>query len=163
MAKRLSQRQILAEITPVVATGSTAGPAIGSNTGAGLFFAQISGGEITASVEKIYLGGSAFPETLCAPAEIGDITLTKHYSDHERTLLHQARQVVGRAYYTIKVYDADCDIANYQSERIYANALLVGVTEPDGDSSSGAPATYALTFAISGVPSQASGSVTPGA
>lgn len=163
MAKRLSQRQILAEITPVTNAG-TAGPRIGSNDSAGLFFAQISGGEITASVEKIYLGGQSFPETLCAPAEVGDITLTKHYSDAERVLLHQARQVVGRAYYTIKVYDADCDIANYQSERIYSNALLVGVTEPDGDSSSGAPATYALTFAISGVPSQASGSsVTPGA
>lgn len=153
MAKRLAQRQILAEITPV---GSA--PNIGSNTEAGMFFAQISGGEITASVEKIYLGGSAFPETLCAPAEIGDITLTKHYTDTERTKLHSARQVVGRAYYTIKVYDSDCDLANYQSERVYSNALLVGITEPDGDSSSGAPATYALTFAISGVPTQASAS-----
>lgn len=158
MVKRLSQRQILAEITPV----TSGAPSIGSNAQAGLFFAQISGGEITASVEKIYLGGQAFPETLCAPAEIGDITLTKHYSDAERTTLQQARLVVGRAYYTIKVYDADCDIANYQSERIYSNALLVGVTEPDGDSSSGAPATYALTFAISGVPSQAAGAQTPG-
>lgn len=158
MAHRLSQRQILAELTPDTINGTT-GPAIGSNDAAGLFFAQISGGEITASVEKIYLGGSSFPETLCAPAEIGDITLTKHYSDVERTLLQEARKVVGRAYYTIKVYDADCDIANYQSERIYSKALLVGITEPDGDSSSGAPATYALTFAISGVPSQATGNV----
>jgi hypothetical protein len=63
--------------------------------------------------------------------------------------------VVGRAYYTIKIYDADCDLANMQSERIYSRALLVGITEPDGDSSSGAPATYALTFAISGAPTQA--------
>lgn len=158
MANRLSQRQILAELSPL---GNA--PRIGSNTEAGLFFAQISGGEITASVEKIYLGGQAFPETLCAPAEIGDITLTKHYTDHERTILHSARAVVGRAYYTIKVYDTDCDLINFQSERIYANALLVGITEPDGDSSSGAPATYALTFAISGVPTQSTGSVTPGA
>jgi hypothetical protein len=160
MAKRISQRQVLAEITPDTTMG-TAGPSIGSNAQAGTFFAQVSGGEITASVEKIYLGGQAFPETLCAPAEVGDITVTKHYSDSERTLLHQARQVVGRAYYTIKIYDADCDIANFQSERIYSKALLVGVTEPEGDSSSGAPATYALTFAISGVPSQGS-TATPG-
>lgn len=158
MTKRLSQRQILAELTPV----GNVGPNIGSNAASGLFFAQISGGEITASVEKIYLGGQAFPETLCAPAEIGDITLTKHYSEAERVLLHRARQVVGRAYYTIKVYDTDCDILIFQSERIYANALLVGITEPDGDSSSGAPATYALTFAISGTPAQAAGPVTPG-
>lgn len=160
MAKRISQRQVLAEITPDASTG-TAGPRIGSNANSGYFFAQVSGGEITASVEKIYLGGQSFPETLCAPAEVGDITVTKHYSDEERTLLHEARQVVGRAYYTIKIYDADCDIANFQSERIYSKALLVGVTEPEGDSSSGAPATYALTFAISGVPTQGS-TATPG-
>ena len=155
MAKRISQRQVLAEITPVVATGETTGPSIGSSTNVGMYFAQVSGGEITASVEKIYLGGEPFPETLCAPAEIGDITLTKHYTDAERATLQAARLVVGRAYYTIKIYDADCDLANMQSERIYSRALLVGITEPDGDSSSGAPATYALTFAISGAPTQA--------
>ena len=154
MAQRISQRQVLAELTPVTGVGVTSGPAIGSNASAGTFFAQVSGGEITASVEKIYLGGEPFPETLCAPAEIGDITLTKHYTDSERTLLQQARLVVGRAYYTIKIFDADCDLKILQSERVYSRALLVGITEPDGDSSSCAPATYALTFAISGAPTQ---------
>jgi hypothetical protein len=155
MAKRISQRQVLAEVTPIVGVGETTGPNIGSNDSAGRWFAQVSGGEITASVEKIYLGGEPFPETLCAPAEIGDITLTKHYTDSERTLLQEARKVVGRAYYTIKIYDADCDLVVFSSERVYSRALLVGITEPDGDSSSGAPATYALTFAISGAPTQA--------
>jgi hypothetical protein len=66
-----------------------------------------------------------------------------------------ARLVVGRAYYSIKIYDTDCDLANRQSERIYSNALLTGLSEPEGDASSGAPATIALTFAISGAPTQA--------
>jgi hypothetical protein len=151
---RISQRQVLAEITPELG-GAVTGPTIGSNEAAGRFFAQVSGGEITASVEKIYLGGESFPETLCAPAEIGDITVTKHYASEERLLLQEARKVVGRAYYTIKIYDTNCDLVQYQSERIYSKALLVGLTEPEGDSSSGAPTTYALTFAIGGVPSQA--------
>jgi len=158
MSSRISQRQVLAEIVPV---NPALHPNIGSNTQAGYFFAQVSGGEITAAVEKIYLGGQAFPETICAPAEVGDITVTKHYSTHERQLLQKAREVVGRAYYNIYIYDADCEIANYQSQRVYTNALLVGVTEPEGDSSSGAPATYALTFAVTGVSTQASR--TPGA
>ena len=64
------------------------------------------------------------------------------------------RLVVGRAYYEVKVYDTDCDLKNNQSERVYSKALLVGLTEPDGDSSSGAPATFALTFAVSGEPAQ---------
>jgi hypothetical protein len=73
MSKKLAQRQIFAEITPV------SGQAVVGPTLTG-FFAQISGGEITAAVEKIYVGGEKFPEVLCAPSEVGDVTLTRHYS-----------------------------------------------------------------------------------
>ena len=72
-----------------------------------------------------------------------------------RTIIQGIRTKVGRIYYTIKVYDTNCDLADKQSERVYSKALLVGLSEPEGDASSGAPATIALTFAISGAPSQA--------
>jgi hypothetical protein len=144
---KLAQRQIIAEITPL-SGGDVTGPNLSG------YFAQVSGGEITASVEKIYTGGNPFPETLCAPSEVGDVTLTKHYDSSLRTVLNTVRGVVGRAYYEIKIYDTDCDLKNAQSERIYAKALLVGLSEPEGDASSGAPATFALTFAISGAPTQ---------
>jgi len=147
MAAKLAQRQIIAEITPI-SGGAVTGPVLSG------YFAQVSGGEITASVEKIYTGGNPFPETLCAPSEVGDITLTKHYDSDLRTVLNQLRTKVGRAYYEIKIYDTDCDLKNAQSERVYATALLVGLSEPEGDASSGAPATFALTFAISGAPAQ---------
>jgi len=147
ISTKLAQRQIIAEITPV--SGAVTGPVLSG------YFAQVSGGEITAAVEKIYIGGQAFPEVLCAPSEVGDVTLTKHYDSDMRTLINQVRPVVGRAYYDIKIYDTDCDLKNLQSERVYAGALLVGLSEPEGDASSGAPATIALTFAISGVPAQA--------
>ena len=150
MAK-LSQRQILAEIVPISA----------SSPKWNLFqFAQVSGGEITASVEKIYPGGAKFPEVLCAPAEIGDITLTAHYDD-DRTAaedgnglaakIKSLRPLVGRAYYDIVVKTYDCDIEVKGLDRTYSKCLLVGITEPDGDSSSGAPATFALTFSVQGV------------
>ena len=147
MAK-LAQRQIIAEITALTNDNIT-GPNLSG------FFAQVSGGEITAAVEKIYVGGLPFPQVLCAPSEVGDVTLTRHYDSDLRTLLQEARLVVGRAYYEIKIYDTNCDIADKTSERIYAKALLVGLSEPEGDASSGAPATIALTFAIDGQPSQA--------
>ena len=147
MAK-LAQRQIIAEITALTNDNIT-GPNLSG------FFAQVSGGEITAAVEKIYVGGLPFPQVLCAPSEVGDVTLTRHYDSDFRTLLQEARLVVGRAYYEIKIYDTNCDIADKTSERIYAKALLVGLSEPEGDASSGAPATIALTFAIDGSPSQA--------
>jgi len=150
MAK-LSQRQIVASIEPVTA----AAPKWGS-----FKFAQVSGGEITASVEKIYLGGQLFPEVLCAPAEIGDITLTAHFDDDTTpgdtqagiaTKLTALRKLVGQAYYNIQVQTLDCGINVKNLSRTYSSALLVGITEPDGDSSSGAPATFALTFSIQSV------------
>lgn len=150
MAK-LSQRQIVAQIEPV----SAAAPKWGS-----FKFAQVSGGEITASVEKIYLGGELFPEVLCAPAEIGDITLTAHFDDDVvqsdtatgiAKKLTDLRKLVGQAYYNIQVSTLDCGINVKGLSRTYSNALLVGLTEPDGDSSSGAPATFALTFSIQSV------------
>lgn len=144
---KLAQRQIIAEITPL-SGGDVTGPELSG------YFAQISGGEITAAVEKIYVGGEAFPEVLCAPSEVGDITVTKHYDHDLRTVMKAARLVVGRAYYSIKIYDTNCDLGNKQSERIYSKALLTGLSEPEGDASSGAPATIALTFAISGFPTQ---------
>lgn len=147
MAVKLAQRQIIAEITPL-SGGAVSGTSISG------YFAQVSGGEITASVEKIYTGGNPFPEVLCAPSEVGDITLTKHYDADLRTTLNTLRKTIGRAFYEIKIYDTDCDLKNTQSERVYAKALLVGLSEPEGDASSGAPATFALTFAIDGAPSQ---------
>lgn len=149
---KLSQRQILATIVPV--------DTLNSPKWTDFKFAQVSGGEITASVEKIYPGGSAFPVVLCAPAEIGDITLTAHFDsdtlddDKEGGIakkLNKLRSLVGRAYYNVTVSLYDCDIKVIGADRVYNNCLLVGMTEPDGDSSSGAPATFALTFAVQGV------------
>lgn len=144
---KLSQRQIVAGIAPVNTRATPAHPTFEQ-----FYFAQVSGGEVTASVEKIYLGGKNFPEVLCAPAEIGDITLTAHFDDDATsgmdTKLAALRALVGQAYYNITISTLDCGIKVTGSSRLYNNSLLVGLTEPDGDASSGAPATFALTFSV---------------
>lgn len=142
---KVAQRQVVASISPVSVAGHEVGPTVPS------YFSQVSGGEITASVEKVYVGGQQFPEVLCAPAEIGDITVTRHWDDTEHSILQRLRQLVGRTYYNVTVTTLDCDLKVPGSDRNYPKALLVGVTEPEGDASSGAPATYALTFSISTV------------
>jgi hypothetical protein len=157
MAK-ISQRQVLATISP---TGNAAGAGPANIPKWEAFkFAQVSGGEITAAVERIYEGGDKFPKVLCAPYEIGDITLTAHYDDDLTEAdsgagialkLNQLRDKVGSAYYDITVKTYDCDILVKNLDRQYGNALLVGLTEPEGDASSGAPATFALTFAVQGI------------
>ena len=92
--------------------------------------------------------------------ELGDVTLTAHFDDDytaSDTLagiaekLQRLRKYVGVAYYNVVVSVYDCDIKDPTNDRFYYDALLVGMTEPEGDSSSGAPATFAMTFAISDV------------
>lgn len=149
MAK-ISQRQVVATVVPVSGlAGHPTGPRFNG------YFAQVSGGEITASVEKVYDGGDRFPQTICAPAEVGDITITRHYDpDRDGPSIKQARRLVGAAYYDVSVFDLNCDLVVYGTERVYPEALLVGMSEPEGDSSSGAPATFSLTFSISTVSGQ---------
>ncbi len=153
---KVSQRQVLASISPVDGTKHP--------KWTGFYFAQVSGGEITASVEKIYEGGKLRPTVLCAPSEVGDITLTAHYDDDAQSSdlatgiaakIADLRPLVGRVLYDITVETTDCDLKVPGTDRVYSKALLVGITEPDGDSSSGAPATFSLTFAISDVASGA--------
>jgi len=152
MRKFASQRQVLGKIS--LSSGQEINGL--SPTSFSSAFAQVSGGEITASVEKIYRGQSNFPETLCAPAEIGDITLTDfmEYDTSDSDLYENMqilRQYVGRVYFDITVSIYNCDLEVPGAARFYSRALLVGLTEADGDASSGAPATYALTFSVSTV------------
>lgn len=157
MAK-VAQRQVLASIAPstsgqtALGEASTKPPKFPDK----FLFAQVSGGEITASVEKIYEGGKFRPTVLCAPAEIGDITLTAHYDDAAgelglATTIKALRQFVGVGFYDVTIQNFNCGITSSAHDRLYKSALLVGLTEPDGDSSSGAPTTFALTFSISDV------------
>lgn len=150
MAKS-TQRQIVAEITPTQIAGTTHnnGPSFDG------YFAQVSGGAITATVEKTYDGGAKFPETLCAPLTIGDITVTRQYDpDRDGPSIKQIRSMVGSVYYDVLVYDLNCDLIVLGTERVYPQALLIGLTEPDGDSSSGNVAMFSLAFSISGVSGQ---------
>ena len=167
MASKVSARQIVATITPK--TGTT------SPKWTDFKFPQVSGGEITASVEKVYDGGQMFPSLLCAPAEIGDISLTAYYDDSaDETIsddgnniaakIAALRQMVGRAFYDIDIAVYDCDISVKGSDRQYKDALLVALSEPDGDASSGAPAMFSMTFSVQSVSTPAKpkpGTVTP--
>jgi hypothetical protein len=146
MAQKLAQRQIVAKIEPIAKAVT---PPVFLE-----YFAQVSGGEITASVEKVYDGGAQFPETLCASAEVGDITVTRHWEPGRDDIpMATLRGQVGQAYYNVTISELNCDLKVPGTQRIYSEALCVGLTEPDGDASSGAPATYSLTFSIGGVAS----------
>lgn len=159
MAK-VSQRQIVASIRPTQnqPNPQTFPPAWHQQRA---FFAQVSGGEVQASVEKVYDGGSYSPEVLPAPIEVGDITVTRHYDPvSDGPSIAAARPIVGKARYDVAVYTLDGDLNIIQGlTRVYPNTLLVNITEPEGDSSSGGPATFSLTFACESVTNPPSGAL----
>ena len=152
---KIAQRQIVASISKSTGGVNIEDPLEPGSDGTLAYFSQVTGGEITASVEKVYIGGKLFPEVLCAPAEIGDITLTRHYdASVDGAFLGSIRQMVGRAYFDIQIDELNCNVATPEMQRNYPEALLVGLTEPDGDAASGAPSTYSLTFSIQSVTSE---------
>jgi len=166
MAK-LSQRQVVAQVK------SHIDPVTGRKDGrdwwtdARPYFAQVNGGEVQSSVEKVYDGGSTFPEVLPAPIEVGDLTLTRHYDPGEPgdeqsdgALLDYYRPRVGRARFDVNVYTIDADGNQIGYTRQYQNVLLVNITDPEGDSSAGGPATFSLTFAVSSVATSKAGGLT---
>ena len=149
MAK-ISQRQVVAKVIPITGKNGddeTTNTFTSTNRA---YFSQVSGGEIQASVEKVYDGGQTFPEVLPSVIEVGDVTVTRHYdpTDDAATISHY-RDKVGKKYFRIEVLTLDEDGNQTGYTRKYENCILVNITEPDGDASSGGPATFSLTFSVS--------------
>lgn len=155
---KLSQRQVVAKVVAHRDGNGVATEPFDWDTGLtadGLqrqYFAQVTGGSVQASVQKVYDGGSTFPEVLPAPIEVGDLTVTRHFDpDSDGAQIEYYRQRVGKARFDVNVYTLDADHQPIGKTRLYPNALLVNLTDPDGDASGGGPATFSLTFAISTV------------
>lgn len=121
-------------------------------TGISGTFMTKSGGDTSSDVTKVYNGGATVPELLAAPAETDNITVSRAY-DHDRDYqAHKnARAKVGRWRTTISVTPTDLDLTSRGSATTYPNALLVRVSEPDVDSSSGDAATWELEFSVGNV------------
>jgi hypothetical protein len=115
------------------------------------YWANKSGGESTADTSKAWDGGSLLPEVLSAPAERGNITVSRPYRPaiHQSTRKALAKKV-GRWRTTLSVQDTDVDLNPIGRPTTYPDALLVRVSAPDHDAGSGDTAVWELEFAISG-------------
>jgi hypothetical protein len=149
MAK-ISQRQVVAKVIPLTGVGGTDEAVNKFSSTTRPYFSQVSGGEVQASVEKVYDGGATFPEVLPSVIEVGDVTVTRHYDPTDDAVaISSYRDKVGKKYFRVEIINLDADGIQTGYTRKYENCILVNITEPDGDASSGGPATYSLTFAVS--------------
>jgi hypothetical protein len=151
MAK-ISQRQVLAKVIPIEGKGGAdlTAESVKFSSTTRPYFSQVSGGEIQASVEKVYDGGSTFPEVLPSVIEVGDVTVTRHYDPSvDAPVISYYRNKVGKQFFRVEVLTMDADGNQTGYTRKYEDCILVNITEPDGDASSGGPATFSLTFSVS--------------
>lgn len=109
-----------------------------------------SGGNVSADNTKVYDGGSLKPDIITNPPTAEDVSVTRPYDpDRDDEMLRRLLQLVGSWDTTVSVTPTTADLVASAPPRVYSNARLTGVTEPEVDSSSGDAAMIGLTFAIS--------------
>lgn len=107
------------------------------------------GAGIQSDSNKIYDGGSIVPSIVTSPAEVENVTVSRAYKqERDEAILQNLRVQVGRYTTTITVQPTDADLVAVGKASVYAGAVLVGITEPDFDSSSGDVASIELEFAV---------------
>lgn len=117
----------------------------------GLFQTK-TGGDTSSDVTKNWDGGSLTPAMLTTPASTDNITVSRAWdTSRDRTAHAAARKKVGRWVTTVSVTPTNDDLVAVASPTVYSNAVLVRVSEPPVDSSSGDPATFELEFAVGSV------------
>lgn len=109
-----------------------------------------SGGNVGADNTKVYDGGSLKPDIITNPPTAEDVTVTRPYDpQRDDEMVRALLQLVGSWSTTVSVTPTDADLVAVAPPRVYSNAVLTGVQEPEVDSSSGDAAMIGLTFAIS--------------
>lgn len=114
------------------------------------FWSQKTGGNVSADNTKVYDGGSLKPDIITNPPTAEDISVNRPYDvDRDDDVVRQLLQLVGSWTTTVSVTPTDADLVATAQPRVYSNAVLTGVTEPEVDASSGDAAMVGLTFAVS--------------
>lgn len=132
MGAKSAQRQFIVTVSGIAGT-----------------FASKQGGNISAEASKVYDGGSLTPDVLAGPAEVENITVTRAYEySRDAALLAKLRPKVGTLLTTITVTPTDANLVTLGSPTIYPDALLIGLTEPETDASSGESSPYSLEFLV---------------
>lgn len=113
------------------------------------YFANKSGGEVTAETSQVWDGGALKPENMAGPSTTGNVTVSRPYRPaiHGPILKALARQV-GRYRTTVSVWDTDPDLGPVGEPVVYADALLVRLMRPDADASSSEASAFELEFAV---------------
>lgn len=116
------------------------------------YFATKSGGTTAAEVQDVWDGGALQPEKLAAPSATENVTVSRPYdAERDQAVIHRLRPSVGRLRTTVSVQPTDADLVAVGDAQVYANALLIGLSDPEADAASGDAARLELVFAVESV------------
>jgi hypothetical protein len=115
------------------------------------YFATQEGGETEAAVTKVWDGGKKKPELLSEPPDTSDLVVGRPYSpDEHQSYIDKLRPLVGVWRTTVTKQPTDPDFTPIGKPVTYPSSLLVRMSEPQLDASSGDAATWEMAFATSG-------------
>lgn len=116
-------------------------------------WAAISAAETAAEGTRVRDGGATKASVLAGPAETDDITCTRPFdADRDHDLITSLLPLVGQWYTTITKAPLRGDMTRVDTKpRVYSEALLVKVSDPESDADSGDPSRVELTFMVGDV------------
>jgi hypothetical protein len=110
-----------------------------------------SGGAGSASVTKDYDGGSDRADLLSGPPEWDDIEVVRTVDPtRDDAWIATLRKLIGRGRFNVTKQACDANWAKVGKPTSYPNCLLIGLGEPETDSSSSDAAEIKLTLSTSG-------------
>lgn len=116
-------------------------------------WASISAGETAAEGTRVRDGGSTKPDVLAGPAETDDITCSRPFdADRDHDLITSLLPLVGQWFTTITKQPLNGDMTRVDVKpRVYSEALLTKISDPESDADSGDPSRLELTFMVGDV------------
>lgn len=131
----ISQRQFLVEVSDDAIPG---------------YWMQKSGGNVSADANKVYGGGSKTPFILTGIPNVDNVTIARAFDAARDTkMLNDIREQVGVLETSLSVTEVDNDFnAITDGQTVYSPAVLVGISEPEYESTSADAAMVQLEFAV---------------
>lgn len=116
------------------------------------YFPRCAGGHTRTARSRSWDGGARKPVTLAGFPTQEDLTTGRDYDpERDEPVLRQLRPLAGRFRTVVSVQPTNANLEPIEQPRVYPDALLVEVNEPETDSGSNTPARFELVWAVDAI------------
>lgn len=113
------------------------------------YFVSRTGGDNQSNIQRVYDGGALHPDLVAGRPSPTNITVNRHFDPDRDGPIHTTYvQQVGRWTTTVTVQPCDQDLTPTGDARVYSNAKLARLSEPQANAQSDDPSTWEAEFAV---------------